>query len=179
MEDTMTVSNNFMMAQQLYTNKKGESNRGVSDFSPDQGAAAIPSFSDIAQQMLAVLDTNKSGSIDKTEFSQAAQALAKSSGKADTTGVESAFANADANNDGQISSDEFMNALKLATEQMQKKNQRHQYHSDVTASNTLPQAESTQASTALNEMQKNLFNKVTAAYANPVSLTGLSTNISA
>ena len=175
----MSVSSNFMMAQQLYANKEGKSNPGVGDFSPDQGATAIPSFSDIAQQMLAVLDTNKSGSIDKAEFSQAAQALAKSSGKTDTTGVESAFANADSNNDGQISSDEFMNALKLATELMQKKNQRHQHHSDVTASNSLPQAESIQPSTAINEMQKNLFNKVTAAYANPASLTGLTTNISA
>lgn len=175
----MTVSNNFMMAQQLYANKEGQSKNQVNDHSADQGADAVASFSDIAQQMLSILDTNKSGSIDKSEFSQAAQALAKSSGKSDTTGIDAAFAKADSNNDGQISSDEFLNALKLAADQTQKKHHGHQRHSDTTASNVLPQAESTQPSSPMNVMQKNLLDKIMAAYSTSTTVTGSTTNISA
>jgi Ca2+-binding EF-hand superfamily protein len=175
----MTVSNNFMMAQQLYANKEGESKRGLSDNSADQGANPIASFSDIAQQMMSRLDTNKSSSIDKSEFSQAAQALAKSSGKTDTTGIDAAFANADSNNDGQISSDEFMNALKLVTEQMQKKHHDHQRNTNAAASNALEQAQSTQPSQQMNGLQKNLLSKIMAAYSTPATLIGSTTNISA
>jgi hypothetical protein len=175
----MTVTNNFMAAQQLYANKEGQSKRGMSDSSPDQGIDSVASFSDIAQQMLSLLDTNKSGSIDKAEFSQVAQALAKSSGKTDTSGVDAAFAKADANNDGQISSDEFLNALKQAAEQMQKKQHGHQQHFDATASNALPQTESIQPSSPMDLMQKNLLNKSMAAYSTPTTATGFTTNISA
>lgn len=171
----MTVSNNTMMAQQVPASKEGQCKRGASDCSSDQSTDITASFSEIAQQMLAMLDTNKSGSVDKSEFSLAAQALAKSSGKTDTSGVDAAFAKADPNNDGQISSDEFMNALKLATEQTQKKNQ---HRSDVTASNILPQAESAQPASPMNEMQKNLLNKIMAAYSTPTTVTGSTTNIS-
>lgn len=175
----MTVSNNFMMAQQLYANKEGQSKRGLNDNSADQAANPITSFSDIAQQMMSLLDTNKSGSIDKSEFSQAAQALAKSSGKTDTTGIDAAFANADSNSDGQISSDEFMNALKLATGQMQKKQHPNQHHSNPTASNVFEQIESIQPSPLINGLQKNLLSKIMAAYSTPATLIGSTTNISA
>ena len=175
----MTVSNNFMMAQQLYANKEGQSKRDVIDSSSDQGANAVASFSDIAQQMLSILDTNKSGSIDKAEFSQVAQALAKNSGKTDTSGVNAAFAKADSNNDEQISSDEFLNALKQAAEQTQKKHHGHQQHFDATASNALPQTESMQVSSQMNTMQKNLLDKIMAAYSTPATVPGSTTNISA
>ncbi|MDD5211459.1 MAG: EF-hand domain-containing protein [Sulfuricurvum sp.] len=175
----MTVSNNSMLASQLYANKEGQCKRGASDCSPDKSTEVAASFSDIAMQMMAILDTNKSGSIDKSEFSQAAQALAKSSGKTDTSGVDTAFTKADSNNDGQISSDEFMNALKQAADQTQKKHHRHQQQPDVTASNILPQAESNQPSSPMNEGQKNLLNKIMAAYSTPTTVTGSTTNISA
>lgn len=165
------------MAQQLYANKTEQSKHEVRGNSPDQGINAVPSFSEIAQQMLSILDTDKSGSIDKSEFSQAAKALAKSSGKTDTSGIDAAFSKADANNDGQISSDEFMNALKLATEQMQKK-QHHPHHSDATASNVLALAESTQPTLPMNEIEKNLRTKVMAAYNTSATLPGSTTNIS-
>ena len=132
----MTVNNNFMMAQQLYANKEGQSKHGLSDNSADQGVNPVASFSDIAQQMLSLLDTDKSGSIDKSEFSQAALALSKSSGKTDTTG-------------------------------------------DVTASNVLEQAQSTQPSPLMNGIQKNLLTKIMAAYNTPATLIGSTTNISA
>lgn len=172
----MTVSNNTMMAQQIHANKEGQCKRGTGDCSSDQSSDIAASFSEIAQQMLAILDTNKSGSIDKSEFSLAAQALAKSSGKTDTSGIDAAFARADPNNDGQISSDEFMNALQQAADQTQKK--RHRHHSDATASNRLLQAESTQSSSPMNEMQKNLLDRIMAAYSEPTAVTGSTTNIS-
>jgi hypothetical protein len=174
----MTVSNNTMMAQQIHANKEGQCKRGTGDCSSDQSSDIAASFSEIAQQMLAILDTNKSGSIDKSEFSLAAQNLAKSSGKTDTSGIDAAFAKADPNNDEQISSDEFMNALKQAADQAQKKRHRHQNHSDITASNTLPKAESTQPSSPMDEMQKNLFNKIMAAYSASTTVTGSTTSIS-
>lgn len=174
----MTVSNNSMIASQMYANREVQAQSGASGYAT-QGADAAANFGDIAQQMMSMLDTNKSGSIDKTEFSQAAQALAKSSGKSDTSGVDAAFSKIDANNDGQISSDEFMNALKQATDQMQKQHHHHRHQSDVTASNSLPQAESAQASSPMNEIQKNLFNKIMAAYGNSTAATGSTTNISA
>ncbi|MDQ1298015.1 MAG: hypothetical protein QG558_554 [Campylobacterota bacterium] len=174
----MTVSNNTMMAQQIHANKEGQCKRSAGDYSSDQSSDIAATFSDIAQQMLAILDTNKSGSIDKSEFSLTAQALAKSSGKTDTSGIDAAFAKADSNNDGQISSDEFMNALQQAADQTQKKRHRHQHHSDVTASNKLPQAESTQSSSPMNEMQKNLLDRIIAAYGESTAVTGSTTNIS-
>ena len=170
----MTVSNSFIQAQQLYANKEGQSKRNVGDNSSDQSANQIASFNDIAQQMLSLLDTDKGGSIDKTEFSQAAQAIAKISRNADTTGVDAAFAKADTNNNGQISSDEFMNALKLAADQIQKKHHSHKHHS----SNMLPQAESALPSSTMDTIQKNLLAKIMDAYTNPTSATGSTTNIS-
>jgi hypothetical protein len=175
----MTVSNSFIQAQQLYANKEGQSKRNVGDNSSDQSTNQIANFNDIAQQMLSLLDTDKSGSIDKSEFSQAAQALAKISSKTDTTGVDAAFAKADTNNDGQITADEFMNALKLAADQTQKKHHSHKHHSDTTASNLLPQAESKElTSSSMDAMQKNLLNKIMAAYSNSATVRGSNTNIS-
>lgn len=60
-------------------------------------------------------------------------------GKTDTSNVDAAFGKNDANGEGQISSDEFISAIKQATAQndMQKPHHRYrQHHSDASASNS-------------------------------------------
>lgn len=178
----MTVNSNAMMtsyASQVNSNSNVQAQSSASGYA-SQGVSA--DFSAIAQQLMSTIDTNKSGSIDKAEFSQAAQALAKNANSSSNS-VDTAFAKIDANGDGSISSDEIMNAMKQASAQTQTKKQHHHHHADVSASDTATQTEqsylSKQASSPANEMQKNLFNKIMAAYSNPTATTGMTTNLSA
>ena len=73
-----------------------------------------PDFEKMAQELLSSLDTDKSGSIDKAEFSAAAQALASSSSN-NTTSSSSAtdvFNTLDTNSDGSMSTEELVASLK-------------------------------------------------------------------
>jgi hypothetical protein len=189
----MTVNNNAMMASYAsQINSNTNSNSKVQSQSgtwTDNSQSTSPDFSAIAQQFMALLDTNKSGSIDKTEFSQAAQAVSKNS--ANSTQVDNAFTKIDGNSDGQISSDEMLSALKdaiTARAQTQKGHHHHHHHHHQQATTTPPDsaaalltqsAASTQQSSPSNEMQKALFNKIMAAYGNTATSTGTTTNISA
>jgi len=177
----MTVNSNAMMASyasQVNSNSNVQAQSSASGYA-SQGVSA--DFSAIAQQLMSTMDTNKSGSIDKAEFSQAAQALAKNANNSSSSSVDTAFAKIDANGDGSISSDEMMNAMKQASAQTQTKKHHHHHHADVSASDTATQTEqlSKQASSPANEIQKNLFNKIMAAYGNPTAATGMTTNLSA
>ncbi len=171
----MTISGNSAMSSyvsQVYSNKNVQSQSGASGTWTDN---STQSFDAIAQQLMSALDTNNNGTIDKTEFSQAAQAL--SNNTANTTKVDSAFSKADQNGDGQISSDEFLNALKQASAQTQK-----QHHPKPTADTTTSQTnQSTPSDSALSltQMQKNLLSKIIAAYGNATPNTGTTTNLSA
>jgi|GEM_PF-1891537 len=176
----MTISNNSMMASQMYANKEVQAQSGASGTWTGASQGAGMDFSAIAQQLMTTMDTNKSGTLDKAEFSQAAQALSKSSGKTDTSGVDAAFAKMDANGDGQISSDEMMAAIKQATTQAQTQKPHHHHHQASESATDGTQANSsTQASSPTNEMQKNLFNKIMAAYGSSTTTAGTTTNISA
>jgi len=99
----MTVSSN-------YSAYSSNSTSGVSSASQK----GKPDFEKMAQELLSSLDTDKSGSIDKAEFSAAAQALASSSSSS-TTGSSSAtdiFSTLDTNSDGSMSTEELVASLK-------------------------------------------------------------------
>ena len=173
----MTISNNSMMASQVYANKNTQSQSGASGYA-SQGASA--DFSAIAQQLMSTMDTNKSGSVDKAEFSQAAQALAKNANNSSSSSVDNAFAKMDTNGDGQITSDEMMSAMKQATSQNATQQTHHHHHSSASATNTAASqagqsSSTTQASSAMTEMQKNLFNKIMSAYGTSTPATSAAT----
>ncbi|MFA6144587.1 MAG: EF-hand domain-containing protein [Sulfurimonas sp.] len=185
----MTVNSNAMMASyasqinsNTNSNSKVQSQSGASGTWTGNTQSTSPDFSAIAQQFMALLDTNKSGSIDKTEFSQAAQALSKNS--ANSTQVDNAFSKIDGNSDSQISSDEMLTALKDAmTAQAQTQKGHHQHQASANPADLTSQltqsTTSTQQSSPANEMQKVLFNKIMAAYGSSTATTGSTTNISA
>ena len=110
----MTVSNNSMMASQVYANKDVQAKSGASG--TWTGASATQS-------------STKSSTFDKAEFSQAALALAKNV----------------SNNSPQ-----------------------------VTQANSSPQTQS-----PTSEMQKNLFNKIMAAYGSSTTGAGNLSTLSA
>jgi glucan biosynthesis protein len=165
----MTVNGSSIMASQAYTSSNVQAQSGASGYA-SQGSSV--DYSAMAQQLMTTMDTNKNGTIDKTEFSQAAQALAKNANNSSSSNVDAAFAKMDTNGDGQISSDEMLAALKQASTQTQGKHHHGGHHhtdtdastsaSDSTAQSTQANA-STQPSTMSN-LQKSLFNKIMAAY---------------
>lgn len=172
----MTVNSNTMMASQMYANKNVQAQSGASGYA-SQSTDATSSFDAIAQQLMSTLDTNKNGTIDKTEFSQAAQALAQNS-TANTSNTDSAFGKLDKNGDSSISADELMNAIKQAVNDTQKKHHRHQASTaNTTSSATSSNESATSAST--NDMQKVLFNKIMAAYSSTPTVSGSTTNLTA
>ena len=70
------------------------------------------------QQLFTKSDTNKNGSLNKTEFAAAASGIAGLSGSSDADKAN-LFARMDLNNDGELSKDELKDGIKLA-EQVQK-----------------------------------------------------------
>ncbi|MBV5348302.1 EF-hand domain-containing protein [bacterium] len=183
MEVNMTVTNNSMMASQMYANKDVQTQSGASGAWTGASQSTTMDFSAIAQQLMSAIDTNKSGSLDQAEFSQASQTLAKSSGKTDTSGVDAAFGKMDSNGDGSISSDEMLNAIKQATAQTQTQKKHHHHQANANATDGTSQVaqanSSTQASSPANEMQKNFFNKIMAAYGSSTTTAGATTDLSA
>jgi glucan biosynthesis protein len=176
----MTVNGSSMMASQAYANRNVQAQSGASGYASQSSSA---DFSAMAQQLMSTIDTNKSGSIDKAEFSQAAQALAKNANNSSSSNVDTAFAKMDTNNDGQISSDEMMSAMKQASTQTQKPHGGHRHQADVSAltSDSTSQSTQTNSSTqaSMNDLQKSLFNKIMSAYGNSALTTGSTTNLSA
>lgn len=172
----MTINSNSMMASQMYANKNVQAQSGASGYA-SQGTDATSSFDAIAQQLMSTLDTNKNGTIDKTEFSQAAQALAQNS-TANTNNVDSAFGKIDKNGDSNISANELMNVLQQSLNETQKKHHQHQAN---TANTTSPATSSNESATSAstNDMQKVLFNKIMAAYSSTPTISGSTTNLTA
>ncbi len=167
----------------MISNNMGiQSQSGASGYAPTQGAGQTQAV----QQLMSTMDTNKSGSIDKAEFSQASQTLAKNASNASSSSIDAAFGKIDTNGDGQISADEFMSAMKQATAQneTQKPHHHHHHHSEASASNSsVPQTDQssspTQASSSMNEMQKNLFNKIISAYGTSTPTLGTTSSLPA
>ncbi len=164
----------------MISNNMGiQSQSGASGYAPTQGAGQTQAV----QQLMSTMDTNKSGSIDKAEFSQASQTLAKNASNASSSSIDAAFGKIDTNGDGQISADEFMSAMKQATAQNETQKPHH-HHSEASASNSsVPQTDQssspTQASSSMNEMQKNLFNKIISAYGTSTPTLGTTSSLPA
>ncbi len=152
---------------------------GKSNVQGQSGASGTASsdYTSMLQQasdtLMSTLDTNKSGTIDKAEFSQAAQALADKTGKS-YNDAGSVFGSIDSNNDGAISADELMKALQQSQSQQAQGNGHHRHHK-MAATDTSAQAATTtdpsQTSTAsdgtlsLSKMQSALLQRVMAAYS--------------
>lgn len=104
----MTVSSNYSNAYSSYSSSATSSTKQTDK----------PNFEDLAKKLLSSMDTDNSGSIDKAEFSAAAQALASNSNSTDTNSTSTTasatdiFNKLDTNGDGSMSTDEFMTALK-------------------------------------------------------------------
>lgn len=124
-------------------------------------------FQQATDMLLSSLDSDKSGTIDKAEFSQAAQALSEKTGKT-YNDANSVFGSIDSNSDGAISADELMKAL-----QQSKGKHAHGGHHrpkpdvlDTTAqSATAETAQSTSEESSLSKIQMALLERVMAAYS--------------
>ncbi|MFH0708902.1 MAG: EF-hand domain-containing protein [Pseudomonadota bacterium] len=99
----MTVNSN-------YSAYSSNSYSGVSSASQK----GKPDFEKMAQELLSSLDTDKSGSIDKAEFSAAAQALASSSSSSTTSSSAATdiFSTLDTDSNGSMSTEELVASLK-------------------------------------------------------------------
>lgn len=127
-----------------------------------ENGSAKTDFNSIMQQLgnilAATLDTNSDGEIDKTEFSQAAQAL--------TQKINSAYDinnTTDKNSDKYTSVDELLSALRVS------KNQHSygKYHKiDATAEQSLQETAASEETSSLEKMKTALLQRVTSAYTN-------------
>lgn len=75
--------------------------------SPPRGK---PNFEEMANEVLTSMDSDGNGSIDKAEFSAAAQSMASQSD--DNSKLDDIFASLDTDSDGSMSSEELISALK-------------------------------------------------------------------
>lgn len=166
----MTINGgaSWAVASQSY----GKSNvQGQSGASGTASADYTSMLQQASETLMSTLDTDKSGTIDKAEFSQAEQALADKTGKS-YNDAGSVFGSVDSNNDGAISADELMKALQQSQSQQAQGNGHHHHHK-MAATDTSAQATtgSAQASTAseetlsLSKMQSALLQRVMAAYS--------------
>ncbi|MGE4418256.1 MAG: EF-hand domain-containing protein [Sulfurimonas sp.] len=69
-----------------------------------------PNFEEMANELLASMDSDSNGSIDKAEFSAVAQSMASQSDN--TSELDEIFSSLDTDSDGSMSSEELMSALK-------------------------------------------------------------------
>lgn len=132
-----------------------------------------------ANDLLSTLDTDKSGTIDKTEFSQAAQALAEKTGKS-YNDAGSVFGSVDSNSDGAISADELMKALQQSQGKQAHDGHHHKPEALDTSSQSLSQTADTTQSTSeeasLSKMQMALLQRVMAAYSSNANATAASSS---
>lgn len=89
---------------------------GVSAYTSSSMSSASSMSSKFAEELLASMDSDSSGSIDSVEFSSAALALSSSS---DTSSIEEAFSALDTNEDGVVSIDELTSSIEAVMGQQQ------------------------------------------------------------
>ena len=90
------------------SNSSAYSSYGSSSVTSSAGRGK-PNFEEMANELLSSMDSDGSGSIDKAEFSTAAQSMA--SGSSSSSSVSDIFSKLDADSDGSMSSQELMSAL--------------------------------------------------------------------
>lgn len=148
------------------------------------GASGKADYTSMMQQaadtLMSALDTDKSGTIEKAEFSQAAQALADKTGKS-YNDAGSVFGSVDSNNDGTISADELMKALQQSQDKQANRAHHHKPEALDTSSQSLLQtADTTQSAseeTALSKMQSVLLQRIMAAYGSNAETASSSTTL--
>ncbi|MDD5159530.1 MAG: EF-hand domain-containing protein [Sulfuricurvum sp.] len=171
----MTINGGSVWATpaQSYSNNSVQSQSSASGMAPTD-------YSTVMQQagntLIATLDSDKSGTIDKAEFSQAAQALAQKTGN--TYNVDTAFNAIDKNSDGSISADELLNALKQARSQNTHHHGMHKTDAQsATGQTTASTTESASASetSSSSKLQSILMQRILSAYTGGDTKTGSTT----
>lgn len=159
----MTISGGASWAASSQSYGKG-SVQGQSGASGSASTDYTSMLQQAADSLMSTLDTDKSGTIDKAEFSKAAQALSEKTGKT-YNDAGSVFGSIDSNNDGAISADELMKAL----QQSQSKQAHGGHHRPKPEALDLPSESSAQSSSeetlSLSKMQSALLQRVMAAYS--------------
>jgi len=153
---------------QMQSHSKVQSQSAASEMAPETGTIGSV-MQQINNQFMSLLDTNKNGSIDKAEFSDAAKKLAQSASSAtgSTTGsnVSKAFNSIDKDGDGSINENELMEALKQAL--TKKKSDAMSARIDNSNVNQTPSSTpSADIATNTNNLQSTLMKNVLSAYAN-------------
>ena len=155
-----------------------------------QSSVSGSSFSDmmqqLANQLLNTVDTNKNGSIDKTEFSAAAQQLSQNPATANTdtsaANLEKVFNSIDTNQDGNIDGNELLSALQNSAQQSSQTSGVHHHHhhahsqsgaSGMASQNTTTSA-ATQSSTTAQSSTESASNLQSILMKNILSAYGVS-----
>lgn len=171
--------------------------------SPQRGK---PNFEEMAKELLSSMDSDGSGSIDKAEFSAAAQSMASES----SSTVSDVFSKLDSNSDGSMSSEELMSALKNMKPEgappppppppkEESTSSEDSSSSEIFAaldtnedgvvsadelealfadnSSNKSSASSETASDKFENMKKNIFDKVLSYYSNSISTTNMDSSL--
>lgn len=180
----MTINGgaSWAIASQSYGKSNIQGQSGASGTASTDYTSMLQQASDT---LLSTLDTDKSGTIDKAEFSQAAQALADKTGKS-YNDAGSVFGSIDSNNDGAISADELMKALQQAQTQQSQGGGHHHHHKMVSTDNATQAAASagsaqrsstSEGTLSLSKMQSIFLERVMAAYSSNAPTAGTSTTL--
>jgi Ca2+-binding EF-hand superfamily protein len=161
--DSMTINSGSVWAtpSQSYSGNSVQSQSSASGMAPTDYNAVMQQA---GNTLIAALDTDKSGTIDKTEFSQATQALSQKTGN--TYNADSAFSAIDKNSDGSLSVDELLNALKQA--RAQNSHHRGLHKTDATSSAEQTAGSTTESASAdtsdSSKLQAILMQRILSAY---------------
>lgn len=180
----MTVNGSSLMSSmyQMSSNSPVQSQSGASGMQSTSGASSQAGYANSMQQALSglmnTLDTNKDGTIDQSEFTQAVQNLSQKTNQ--TYDAQAAFQNLDKNQNGSLSSDELLSAMQQARE----KNTHHHHHeqSSTQADTTTAQnsaTNDTQNGSTSSNIQNVLLQKILSAYGSSSTLTTPSTSLTA
>lgn len=170
--DTMTINGGSAWATSLQSNKAGsvQSQSSASPMAPNDNFTSM--IQQAADTLISTLDTNKNGSIDKTEFSQAAQALAQKT--SNTYDSNSAFSAIDKNGDQSISADELLSALKQS---QGKHGHGHHHKADAADTAQKPSQTATADESSSSKMQVALLQRIMSAYTSSSSAASASTTL--
>lgn len=143
---------------QMQSNSRVQSQSGASGQIPNQGQ-----YGSLMQQidstLMTMLDTDKSGTIDKAEFSDMAKQL--SQGKSVSSNTDKAFAAIDSNKDGSITADELMSMLEQLSTKDKAKKMSERLQESI---NNQPTQINNQTSDK-NNMQSALMKNILSAYS--------------
>lgn len=172
----MTINGGSAWATSSQSNRvgcaQGQSGANSTD-STDNFTSMMKQMTDM---LVSTLDTNKDGAIDKTEFSQASQALSQKTGNA--YDANSAFSAIDKNGDQSMSVDELLNALKQS---QAKHGHGNQHKTDSTEASEvaqqLSQATAAPDDSSSSKIQSALLQRILSAYSSDSSTATASTTL--